>query len=588
MRIKLLTNVWLRICMIVAVVTTAFAGTAWANEPITVALEEFTATNDVHLDGNVHYTTTGTLQNGMIYVPYDGTFTVSVTNGLITSVSLVSATNTSVKYQPNNVNRATEIWNVQPDVPVTVTSSGCSSVTFTNIEYNYQLPFPVYYLSVTYIPSNPVGWTLRAKTNNTSDQFMGSVKVNGNVVVATPLKGYGYATPAFTVETTPTNNVVVEQVGNEFSVTSVPEGTTVEVTVNFAPHATDNKITFEKDLLNYSTDWTFTNIERNNVDQDKDHPAIFGRRYGKATATTASITTANPIPCPNTFSCYVAKMDNYVPSAKWTIEVSGDKNTWTKVGEKEFADNDQMDTWVMFSANLSGHTNVYVRLSYSANSHNYSTQTCLVDDIVLTENASSVNNPTIPVRITDALYATFTPAYSVSLPTGLSAYKVTGATSTSVTTERLTTIPLGTPVVLKGSEAKTYYLPIIESADADVSGNLLQVSDGFKTGDGSIDINNSNIINGSTIFVLAKKTSNGVGFYRMYPGDIIPAGKAYLVITGTSGVKEFYGFEDEATGIKTIDNGQQTTDAAIYNLAGQRMNKMQKGINIVNGKKILK
>ena len=46
--------------------------------------------------------------------------------------------------------------------------------------------------------------------------------------------------------------------------------------------------------------------------------------------------------------------------------------------------------------------------------------------------------------------------------------------------------------------------------------------------------------------------------------------------------------DDDATAIKTIGNGQQTADDAIYNLAGQRLNKMQKGINIVNGKKILK
>ena len=37
----------------------------------------------------------------------------------------------------------------------------------------------------------------------------------------------------------------------------------------------------------------------------------------------------------------------------------------------------------------------------------------------------------------------------------------------------------------------------------------------------------------------------------------------------------------------TIDNGQLTTEGAVYNLAGQRLQKMQKGINIVNGKKIL-
>ena len=36
------------------------------------------------------------------------------------------------------------------------------------------------------------------------------------------------------------------------------------------------------------------------------------------------------------------------------------------------------------------------------------------------------------------------------------------------------------------------------------------------------------------------------------------------------------------------DGRSQMEDGAIYNIAGQRIQKMQKGINIVNGKKILK
>ena len=44
---------------------------------------------------------------------------------------------------------------------------------------------------------------------------------------------------------------------------------------------------------------------------------------------------------------------------------------------------------------------------------------------------------------------------------------------------------------------------------------------------------------------------------------------------------------DDATGIITISNVQGATDN-VYNLAGQRLQKMQRGINIVNGKKILK
>ena len=44
---------------------------------------------------------------------------------------------------------------------------------------------------------------------------------------------------------------------------------------------------------------------------------------------------------------------------------------------------------------------------------------------------------------------------------------------------------------------------------------------------------------------------------------------------------------DDATGIKTLSDSPLKGEE-IYNLAGQRLNKMQKGINIVGGKKVLK
>lgn len=45
--------------------------------------------------------------------------------------------------------------------------------------------------------------------------------------------------------------------------------------------------------------------------------------------------------------------------------------------------------------------------------------------------------------------------------------------------------------------------------------------------------------------------------------------------------------EPNPTGIKTTDDSQLTTDNSIYNLSGQRLDKAQKGINIINGKKII-
>ncbi|MCR5851572.1 MAG: LamG domain-containing protein [Bacteroidaceae bacterium] len=61
-----------------------------------------------------------------------------------------------------------------------------------------------------------------------------------------------------------------------------------------------------------------------------------------------------------------------------------------------------------------------------------------------------------------------------------------------------------------------------------------------------------------------------------------PAHETVLFIEGLG----YYNANDP-DGINEVGDEQLTIDNAIYNLAGQRINKLQKGINIVNGKKIL-
>jgi hypothetical protein len=92
------------------------------------------------------------------------------------------------------------------------------------------------------------------------------------------------------------------------------------------------------------------------------------------------------------------------------------------------------------------------------------------------------------------------------------------------------------------------------------------------------------MVSDGTQYCLAKYDDT-VGFYRVAEGTAIAAGKAYY--QSTSGVKAFYFGNGDATSIQTIDNAQKTTEDAIYNIAGQRLNKVQKGINIINGKKVL-
>ncbi|MBP3711655.1 MAG: leucine-rich repeat protein [Bacteroidaceae bacterium] len=102
-----------------------------------------------------------------------------------------------------------------------------------------------------------------------------------------------------------------------------------------------------------------------------------------------------------------------------------------------------------------------------------------------------------------------------------------------------------------------------------------------------------------TNFVLSRQPSEDfLGFYRFTTsnpmGRLLEAGKAYLQIeteqlsneTGAKGFRMAFD-DDETTGIKDLKDLKDSKDL-IYNLSGQRIQKLQKGINIVNGKKILK
>ena len=125
-------------------------------------------------------------------------------------------------------------------------------------------------------------------------------------------------------------------------------------------------------------------------------------------------------------------------------------------------------------------------------------------------------------------------------------------------------VPVATPVVLKG----TYYNKVAANLPA------ISVSNDLKGTDTDIEAD-------GTMYVLAKLDGKA-GFYKAE--GTIAAGKAYY--QSTSGVKAFYFEGGDATGISDV-NVNLNEDNAIYNIAGQRLQKMQKGINIVNGKKVL-
>jgi len=170
-----------------------------------------------------------------------------------------------------------------------------------------------------------------------------------------------------------------------------------------------------------------------------------------------------------------------------------------------------------------------------------------------------------PQAITTAGYATFCATEDVVI-LGAQAYKGSVVNS-YVSLGEVSDVPAGSAVILKGN----LFATVAKTATSDMTGNDLIPSTGV-TADGRQ-------------YVLTEKDSK-VGFYKVQEGTIIPAGKAY--ISSEAGVKAFYFEGDNATSMneELRMKNEEFNEDAIYNLAGQRLQKMQKGINIVNGKKI--
>ena len=131
-------------------------------------------------------------------------------------------------------------------------------------------------------------------------------------------------------------------------------------------------------------------------------------------------------------------------------------------------------------------------------------------------------------------------------------------------------IPAQTAVILKGAPGIYSLIPGFGAAK--IEGNVLKGS--------------AEDVEATGKYVLAKPEDGEVGFY-LASGGTIKAGKAYLELPATE-VKAFYFNGEDATGINGLNDVNDLNDAAIYNVAGQRVSKLQKGINIVNGKKVLK
>ncbi|MBR2458908.1 MAG: hypothetical protein IKB39_06325 [Bacteroidaceae bacterium] len=186
---------------------------------------------------------------------------------------------------------------------------------------------------------------------------------------------------------------------------------------------------------------------------------------------------------------------------------------------------------------------------------------------------------TLPVTIGESGYATFYSPVAVTLPAGLEAYCVSSTTSTSASMTKIESgvVPAETAVILNGA-AGAYNLTIGGTASA-IGTNVLEgtVASAYITEDA---------------YVLSAPAGEA-GFYKATKNQsentafLNNGFKAYLPAAG--GEARFLSFDfGTETAIESIEGENGNVKAEIYDLAGRRVQNAQKGLYIVNGKKVVK
>ena len=503
-----------------------------------------TATKDGDFTGTINYTY-ASADEGIFYI--DGTEYLGAGVGATTvTVTATPTGGNAASYSP-----------VSAVVPVTV--NGTNSISLNLTSKSVVSGADAFVIEAT-VPTENYNGTVTASSSNTN---VATVSVEGTTVTVTPV---AVGTATITV-TAGTGTYYLSTASENCSVTvTAPEGS------DEAPNGVLFNEEFSKcDGTGGNKTGAFTNGNQNTSvsgKTDEEYSTITNAYYANQCArlgtgsgygvltTTVSITGSATL----TFS-----------GAGWS---GSDTNTIAVTAT---------------GATLTGDTNVTLT---NAVWNNYS--------IDITNATGSVTITFTEKRgFLDDIVITQDPSASVTL--NASGY----ATYCSVN-----------PMDFSSTEGYTAWR--ISNIDADGTITFNKITEAIKGGQGVLlfnkdadGVNTSNVTvnfaDGSTVFTDEENKLKGTTaptyvdaetVYGLYNNKFvknsaagnIPAGKAYLEASSIpTEVKAFtFVFEDEADGIAETRQATREEVEAIFNLAGQRIQKMQKGINIVNGKKILK
>ncbi|MBQ9559238.1 MAG: hypothetical protein IJV08_04560 [Bacteroidaceae bacterium] len=143
-----------------------------------------------------------------------------------------------------------------------------------------------------------------------------------------------------------------------------------------------------------------------------------------------------------------------------------------------------------------------------------------------------------------------------------------------LTTDEQVTVAAGTPVLLNGTAA---------TATIEIDGNYTTTP---ASGTALTGVFLATTIDGTTDYVLGQLDGK-IGFYH-WSSNNLKANRAYIAgDTSSSSVKGYAISWDGTDAIQALEASEDAREV-IYNLAGQRVSKAERGVYIINGKKVVK
>lgn len=190
-------------------------------------------------------------------------------------------------------------------------------------------------------------------------------------------------------------------------------------------------------------------------------------------------------------------------------------------------------------------------------------------DYIYLVKTADLTPTNVSIAVSTAGYKTYCSEYALDFSNlDVKAYTAQ-LNGTEVTFTNVNTVPANTGILLKGT-ADTYEVPVVAEASAIDNNALIGVLEDTEVPAGSFVLMNGN---------------DGIGFYKTNNPFTVGANTAYLPALSSNGIIRLNFTEDIATGIQAIST--TTTYNRVYNLQGQRIMQPQKGLYILNGRKVV-